>query len=200
MINNPYFLPPQSVVASAEDRTMTPRHRQEIEERLKAITPGQWAAVTYAIPNRYAEVRVNFTPIMYCQTEECAADNAIFVAAAPDDIRDLLAALDDAHTLIDVMVRDDTSGAFDAGVMAGRGQALEALHNYYDAHKAAIHRGDMMMIFRDLGLTVPLPHDVLRRDNERLRAALKEILQYAGEEPVDITSQEIAREALEAEG
>jgi hypothetical protein len=180
---------------------MTPARREEIEARLKAVGPSSDWRLRQVVGLSHSQIQKIETPEgylvaeTYCLHDEIPHD-LVLLLHAPADIRDLLTALDHATFWADIKVQD-THDIGERYLAAGRAQALEACQAAWrrwklDATSPGVEKA-MAAACATLGPAVPLPHDALRRENERLRDALKRIAVHDGPYA---ELQYIARDAL----
>lgn len=164
---------------------MTESELRELEQLRAAATPGEWVWNGYgAIWNTRGHPVPGSAIIVVTDTPHGAYEpdpgtqkiNLKLIEAAVNTLPKLLAEIRSLQDLLAVMAQDG-GDAYDLGKQVGRGECLAAFDGALDELELGAFAGPD--VFRDrllaAGEAVTLPLDELRRENTRLRRALKEI-------------------------
>lgn len=192
---------------------MNDERLREIRERVKAATPGPWGCFDYGSYTGYWNVDCNLPDVLtvatlgkshsgYGKPGESEA-NARFIAAARQDVPDLLAALAESDALLARACHD--SHQFDLGREAERREVaafverMIRLHDYEPGDISAkamageikaMHYQHVLDAILARGATARVPLHETEADNQRLRNVLRAIVEGSA-------GVREAREALE---
>jgi hypothetical protein len=143
---------------------MTLDELEAIQKRLDAAAPGPWVYADGVLAMGTGDTIV--TPEY--------VDDGTFIANAPQDIADLLAAVRERDEWLGRFAHD--SEAFTLGREAERAEVVAWLrtHTEYEALQWAADE-----LIR--GVVAPMPHDELRYRHDKMEQTLREIVRYTEE-------------------